>query len=91
LYLTTDASDHAVVSTPAFYGTESEQWQNEISEGSEIVFSAESFETFIGRFWLENEIWFSAYEKKAMTEAGKTYIESYRKDIKVPPDKSRER
>jgi hypothetical protein len=78
LYLTPDASDHAVVSTPAFYGTASEQWQDEVSEGSEIVFSAESIETFIGRFWLENEIWFSAYEKKPMTDAGKTYVESYR-------------
>jgi len=78
LYLTPDASDHAVVSTPAFYGTVSEQWQDQPPENSEIVFSAESFETFMCRFWLENEIWFAAYEKKPLTAAGRAYIESYR-------------
>ena len=81
LFLTPDASDHAVVSTPGFYGTVSEQWQDEVPDDSEIVFSAESFEAFIGRFWLENEIWFSAYEKKPMSEAGKTYVDSYRRGI----------
>ena len=78
LYLTLGASDHAVVSTPTFYGTASEQWQEQPPEDSEIVFSAESFETFMCRFWLENEIWFAAYEKKPMSAAGRAYIESYR-------------
>lgn len=78
LYLTSDASDHAVVSTPMFYGAESEQWQDQTRDDAEIVFSAESFETFICRFWLENEIWFAAYENRPLTAAGRAYIESYR-------------
>jgi hypothetical protein len=59
LYLTADGSDHAVVSSPGFYGTEAEQWQDEPPDPHEIVFSAESFEAFMCRFWLENEIWFA--------------------------------
>lgn len=78
LFLTPGASDHAVVSTARFFGTAAERWREDSSEGCEIVFSAESFETFVCRFWLENEIWFSAYEKKPMSEAGKTYVQNYR-------------
>lgn len=78
VYLTPDGADHAVVSTPGFYGTESEQWQEEPPDPREIVFTAESFETFMCRFWLENEIWFAAYEKTPMPDAGRAYIEHYR-------------
>jgi hypothetical protein len=81
LYVTGDSSDHAVVSSPGFYGTEAEQWQEEPADPREIVFSAESFETFLARFWLENEIWFSEYEKTPMSAVGQTYIEHYRKGV----------
>ena len=66
------------IASSGFYGTESEEWQEEPSDPGEIVFSAESFETFMCRFWLENEIWFAGYEKKPMPDAGQEYIERYR-------------
>jgi hypothetical protein len=78
LYLTPDGSDHAVVSSPSFYGTEAEQWQDDPSDPAEIVFSAESFEVFMCRFWLENEICFAEYEKAPMPDVGREYIEHYR-------------
>jgi hypothetical protein len=78
LYLTGDSSDHAVVSSPAFYGTEAEQWQDTPAD-PDIVFCTESFETFVARFWLENEIWYSEYEKTPMPAVGQTYIDHYRK------------
>jgi hypothetical protein len=78
LYLTEDGEDHAVVSSPGFYGTEAEQWQDEQPDPRDIVFSAESFEIFLGRFWLENEIWFAEYENTPMPEIGIAYIEQYR-------------
>src|SRR5262249_57302143 len=78
LYLTPDGSDPAVVSSPGFYGTEAEQWQDEPPDPAEIVYSAESFEAFMCRFWLENEIWFAEYENTAMPAVGREYIERYR-------------
>jgi hypothetical protein len=78
LYLSPDGSDHAVVSSPGFYGTEAEQWQDEPPNPAEIVYSAESFEAFMCRFWLENEIWYAEWKKTPMPEVGREYIERYR-------------
>jgi hypothetical protein len=78
LYMTADGSDHAVVSSPGFYGTEDEDW-DEPPDPGEIVFSAESFEAFMCRFWLENEIWFAAHEETPMPDACQEYIEQYRR------------
>ncbi|MBA3531586.1 MAG: hypothetical protein H0T73_06705 [Ardenticatenales bacterium] len=80
LYLTSDGLDHAVVSSPEFYGTEVEQWQDEPLNPAEIVYSAESFEAFICRFWLENEVWYSAWQRTPMPTIGREYIEHYRGD-----------
>jgi hypothetical protein len=78
LYLTPDGSDHAVVSSPGFYGTEAEQWHDEPPDPSDIVFCAESFEAFMCRFWLENEIWYAEWQKTPMPDVGREYIERYR-------------
>jgi hypothetical protein len=77
LYKADDGQDHAVVSSPGFYGTEAEQWEDEEPDPGDIVFSSESFEIFLCRFWLENEIWFANYEKTPMPEVGSAYIERY--------------
>lgn len=60
------------------YGTEAEQWQDEPPDPSEIVYCAESFEAFMCRFWLENEIWYAAWKKTPMLDVAKEYIERYR-------------
>ena len=78
LYLTADSSDHAVVASRDFYGTEAEQWQDEPPDPHEIVFAAESFEAFMCRFWLENEIWFAEWQQTPMPDIGSEYIERYR-------------
>jgi len=79
LYLTADGLDHAVVSSPDFYGNEIERGQTEEPDPKNIVFSAESFEIFLCRFWLENEIWFAKYEKTPMPDVGIAYIEQYQR------------
>jgi hypothetical protein len=78
LYMTPDGSDHAVVSSPGFYGTEAEQWKEEPPDSAEIGYSAESFEAFMRRFWLENEIWFAEWKKTTMPDVGRQYIDLYR-------------
>lgn len=77
IYLTPHGKDHAVVSSPYFYGSEAEQWDEEPPDHTQISFSEESFEAFMCRFWIENEIWFAAYERSAMPDFGAKYIESY--------------
>ncbi len=79
LYLTPNGSDHAVVSSPCFYGTDAEKWQEEEPDPIAIVFAEESFERFMCRFWLENEIWYADWEKTPMPDAGRKYIEQYRR------------
>ncbi len=44
-----------------------------------IAFCAESFEAFMGRFWLENEIWYATYRKTPKPEGGAAYVEEYRR------------
>lgn len=77
LYINQDGSDHAVVCSPFFIGTESEKWDEGETEFDEIVFCAESFEVFLWRTWIENEIWFSEYDGTPLTEPGHAYIDQY--------------
>jgi hypothetical protein len=79
LYLTADGSDHAVVSSPDFYEVGAEGWPEEPPDPSAIVFCAESFEAFMCRFWLENEIWFADGQKSPMPAVAREYIERYRR------------
>jgi hypothetical protein len=89
LYLT--GSDHAVVASPDFYSTpfepsgddesdpDDEEWEDEEPDPAAIRFCAESFEAFLCRFWLENEIWFAHGGETPMPEACRQYIEHYRR------------
>jgi len=81
LYLTANGSNHAVVSSPDLYSTpyeEGEEWEDEEPNPAKIVFCAESFEAFLCRFWLENEIWFAAAKNAPMPPGGREYVEGYR-------------
>ena len=62
LYVRPSDSDHCVVASPDFYASNEEQWQEEPADPSQIIFCEQSFERFICRFFLENEIWFAGYE-----------------------------
>jgi hypothetical protein len=85
LYLTADGSDHAVVTSPDLYNpplepseddeSEEENWEEE-PDPTAIAFCAESFEAFLCRYWLENEISFAQCPVKTpMPEAARQYIE----------------
>jgi hypothetical protein len=91
LYLTADGSDHAVVTSPDYYSTpveplgdyesdsDDEEWEEDEPDPAAISFCAESFEAFLARYWLENEILFAQCQKTPMPEAGRRYIEDYRR------------
>jgi hypothetical protein len=79
LFLNRDGSDYAVVSSVGFYGTADESWQDDEPDPADIVFSAESFEVFMARFWIENEIWHAASDGTPMPEGGDQYVAGYRR------------
>ena len=46
----------------------------------QIYFCAASFEEFVYRFWMENEIWYSlSYDHKSLTQKQLNYVEHYQK------------
>jgi hypothetical protein len=67
------------VCSPGFYGTAAELWQDAAPNPADIVFAAESFEGFMCRFWLENEIWFAQWQKTPIPDVGLQYIEQYQR------------
>lgn len=73
LYLTADGRDHAVVCSPEHYDPSDEA----DGDPDAIVFCGESFETFLCRYWLENEIWFADNDNTAMPDVGAEYISRY--------------
>jgi hypothetical protein len=79
LYQLAKRSDACVVASTDFYGADAELWQEEAPDPDEIIFCEESFERFMCRFWLENEIWYSDYEKRPLLVEGARYLESYRR------------
>ncbi|GID29938.1 hypothetical protein [Paractinoplanes brasiliensis] len=74
LYLT--ATDHAVVCSADFYGGPGDSY----TDDGEIEFCGESFESFLYRFWLENEIWFAANDGEPMSADAEQYIRRYQTD-----------
>lgn len=76
LYVTGSGTDtgHAVVCSADFYGGPGPDY---VDDG-ELGFCGESFESFLYRFWLENEIWYAAVEGDPMPEEAEEYIRRYR-------------
>jgi hypothetical protein len=89
LYLATNG-DHAVLSSSDLYGsTAEEQGFYSYVDGEKhlagrkaenISFASASFEAFMCRFWIENEIWFAAYQKRENSVAGRQYAEAYERN-----------
>jgi hypothetical protein len=81
LYFPTAGHDHAVLASAAFHGTPEEAWQDdeEEEEESPLEFVAESFEQFLWRFWVENELWFAVYsDNTTPIAAAQAYLAQYR-------------
>lgn len=76
-YLYVTATDHAVVSSADFYGGPGDDY----TDDGEIEFCGESFESFLYRFWLENEIWFAADQDDSMPQDAEEYIRRYQANV----------
>lgn len=72
--------EHAVLASSDSCGTPEEQWQDGERQTEELAFVAESFDSFLWRFWIENEIWFAVYlEKTQVAPGGEAYLAEYRR------------
>ncbi len=84
LYLT-KTGEHCVVVSDKLFGIEGEFLRDgeEIEDSDEesyIFFCARSFEEFIYRFWIENEIWFAlSYDDEPLKEDQQNYVEHYKR------------
>lgn len=77
IYLNADASDHCVVSSYEYF--DADQRDHEIEDINETDFHiwAVSFEAFICRFWLENEILFARYDSTPPPDVDARFLELY--------------
>jgi hypothetical protein len=84
LYLT-ETGEHCIVVSDKLFGSEGELLHDdeEIEDSGEesyICFCAQSFEEFIYRFWIENEVWFAlSYDDEPLTQEQENYVAHYKK------------
>jgi hypothetical protein len=77
LYLNRDGSDHCVViSYEYFDADEMDREIDEISE-SDLVFDSPDFETFLCRYWLENEIMFANCDGTPLPSVDREFTEAF--------------
>lgn len=60
VFLPRGREGHCVVVAPAYYGADAAEVWPEPREPEEMVFCSPDFESFVFRFWLENEYWFAS-------------------------------
>jgi len=82
LYIPKKINDHCVVMSHYFFDPDYDRDNppDGFVDGvdpNEIVFCAPSFEEFLYRFWLENELSFSYFNETQQNLSGKKYIEQY--------------
>ncbi len=79
-YLHVTAESHAVVLAEDLYDDPEDggDADDDNDDGVDIELCGESFEAFLYRLWLENEIWFAAEEGDPMPDDAEEYIRRYR-------------
>ena len=84
LYLTKNG-EHCVVASGNLIRDEEDFDEDDeeiedLNESSRIVFCSPSFEEFIYRFWIENEIWYAlSYDDEPLTQEEQNYVAHYKK------------
>jgi hypothetical protein len=84
------SGDSCVVNSPEWYEAElmDEDWDSKSDEDDEasklppsvqdLLYCAPSFEAFIYRFWIENEIWFAINDGEPLDELQIAYLSHYK-------------
>jgi len=69
---------HTVVATYHFTGSEHSDRPGGKPHPRDITTCAASFEEFMYRFWMENELWWAINHQEAMPEHGEEYLAHYK-------------
>ncbi|MCA9073236.1 MAG: hypothetical protein KDA84_30140, partial [Planctomycetaceae bacterium] len=77
LFLNSDGSDHCVVSSFEYFDADQMDYEPEEIQESDFRFEAESFEAFLCRFWLVNEISFAEDEGDPLPNVEPRFLELY--------------
>jgi hypothetical protein len=78
LHLRPDGAEPTVVTTYHFSGSENMDRRAGRPHPRDITTCAPSFEAFLYRFWLENELWFALNDGQPLPEHGQQYLAFYR-------------
>jgi hypothetical protein len=77
LYVATSGTDHCVVCSYEYFDADEMDYAIDELKESAFQFWAESFEAFLMRFWLENEILFAKYDSTPPPDLAPRFLESY--------------
>ncbi|GAB4346326.1 MAG: hypothetical protein OHK0038_26510 [Flammeovirgaceae bacterium] len=86
-YVRENGESCILVSAIPFYKEGIDAQLNDDIIQNEVFFTATTFDEFIFRTWLENELWYNLVAKKAFEnqqteKVGKEYIEEYKRNLK---------
>lgn len=83
LCLGPSGAGHSVVATYFYTGSEYAHLKGGLPHPKDITTCAGSFEEFVYRFWLENELWYALRDRDRMPEGGREYLAHYRPEAPV--------
>ena len=71
------SADHCVVSSFEYFDADEMDHEIEDIEESDFQFQAESFEAFLWRFWIENEILFAQHDSTPPPDVDPRFLKLY--------------
>ncbi len=77
IYTNEDASDHCVVSSYEYFDADEMECEIEDLKETDFQIWAVSFEAFLSRFWLENEILFAQYDSTPPPDVDPRFLKLY--------------
>ena len=77
IYMNTDASDHCVVCSYEYHDLDDGDYELDEITASDFHICESSFERFVSRFWIENEIMFAQYDETPPPDIPKKYLDLY--------------
>jgi hypothetical protein len=77
LYLNADASDHCVVSSYEYFDADDMDYELDELKETDFHIRETSFERFLSRFWIENEILFAKYDNTDPPDVEERFLKMY--------------
>lgn len=77
LYLNKDGSDHCVVMSYEYFDADDMDYEIDELKDTDFHVCETSFERFMSRFWLENEILFAKYDETDPPDVDPRFLEMY--------------